>query len=595
MRIALAQINTVPGAFDEIVERMVAQTRRAAEQGADLVVFPLAALAGIDDLPYPDIPAYLHDVAEALVHMADRFACPAIVPVPVDMGMPGRSFGALMIDHGDMRLLGNVTRPGTDARAHVDVPEFDLFGMRAALALSQDDLDALCDYDYDVDLVLYISGYPFALDDPASAMGADLAHARFESDAQATQAWVVGCAPVGGYGDQVFTGSSFVLAPSGSLVALAPAFEEALLVADVGDGHADASAVEPPLSEVFDIPFHLWQTVSLGIHDYVTKRGLTDVALLLDGSLAASVLAALASDAMGPLHVHALVGASAGASAPVCRELAKRLHIDQRDAAGQPRGLDVRDLDELELAALAREQHAVVLSSFDKTGLALGGYGRHVSCAELCPLGDVYRSDVLDMAHVRNTISPLFRRVSLSESEMVALTLPDGSPYVAASDADVMLVDEILMGHVEYERPLAELAASGDDDGALAQAVLAAQRLAEPWRRTLPPVLAMSTCTLDDARFPLGVSWHDTHLEDVTDATLGSMLPAPKGAVAPGEGEPPAEFDLDATLAMLRDFAEQGGLLPPGLAQGGGAPAGFDVGMSSEGKPLGWLSPFSEN
>lgn len=572
---------------------MVAQTRRAAEQGADLVVFPLAALAGIEDLPYPDIPAYLHDVADALVRMADRFACPAIVPVPADMGMPGRSFDALMIDHGDMRLLGFAARSDAGQRSRADVPEFDLCGMRAALALSQDDLDALCDYDYDVEVVLYISGYPFALDDPASAMGADLGNARFESDAQSIGAWLVGCAPVGGYGDQVFTGSSFVLAPSGNLVALAPAFEEALLVADLdADAAGDADLLFP---EVFDTPFHLWQTVSLGIHDYVTKQGMTDVALCLDGSLASSVLAALASDAVGPLHVHALVGASAGASAPACRELAKRLHIDQRDGTGQPCGFDARDLDELELAALAREQDALVLSSFDKTGLALGTYGRHVSCAELCPLGDVYRSDVLDMAHVRNTISPLFRRVGLSESEILTLTLPDGATYTAGSEADVERVDEILSGYIEYDRPLAELVAASDDGGALAQAVLNAQRLAEPWRRTLPPVLAMTTRTLDDARFPLGVRWHDTHLDDVTDAELSSMLPAPKrerGSDADGH---PSEFDLDGTLAMLRDLAEQGGFLPPGLMQDGDVPGGLESGMSSDGKPLGWLNPFSEN
>lgn len=593
MRIALAQINTVPGAFDQVVERMVAQTRRAAEQGADLVVFPLAALAGVEDLPYPDIPAFLHDVADALVSMADRFACPAIVPVPADMGMPSRSFDAIMIDNGDLRFLGFSTRTDAGARSHVDVPEFDLCGMRAALALSQDDLDTLCDYDYDVDVVLYISGYPFALDDPASAMGADLGNARFESDAQSIGAWLVGCAPVGGYGDQVFTGSSFVLAPSGNLVALAPAFEEALLVADLD---ADATdGVEPLFPEMFDVPFHLWQTVSLGIHDYATKQGRTDVALCLDGSLASSVLAALASDAVGPLHVHALVGASAGGSAPACRELAKRLHIDQRDAAGQPRGFDARDLDELELAALAREQDALVLAPYDKTGLALGAYGRHVSCAELCPLGDVYRSDVLDMAHVRNTISPLFRRVGLSESEVLSLTLADGSQFTAASEADVVRLDEILSGYVEYDRPLAELVAASDDGGALVQAVLKAERLAEPWRRTLPPVLAMTTHTLDDARFPLGVSWHDTHLDDLTDAALGSMLPAPKREDVPNGEDHPPKFDLDGTLAMLRDIAEQGGLLPPGFTPTGKVPGGFDGGMGSDGKPLGWLNPFSEN
>ena len=35
MRIGIAQINTVAGAFDQTVERMVAQSQRAAEQGVE--------------------------------------------------------------------------------------------------------------------------------------------------------------------------------------------------------------------------------------------------------------------------------------------------------------------------------------------------------------------------------------------------------------------------------------------------------------------------------------------------------------------------------------------------------------------------------
>ena len=38
MRIGIAQINTVAGAFDQTVERMVAQSQMAAEQGVELFV-----------------------------------------------------------------------------------------------------------------------------------------------------------------------------------------------------------------------------------------------------------------------------------------------------------------------------------------------------------------------------------------------------------------------------------------------------------------------------------------------------------------------------------------------------------------------------
>ena len=348
MRLGIAQIDTVPGAFDETVERMVAQSRRAAEQGVELLAFPLAALAGVDVVPFSDRISYMRDVADAVASLSEHLACPAIVAVPMDLGDAEGFYEVLLVEHGEVRPLRMMSHlhgqasPGGSRDS--DVPEFDYGGLHFALALSHADLDDLDDYDYDIDAVLFLSGYPFAMDDPSSAMGADLEGARFVDDARTMQAWLAGVAPVGGYGDEVFSGSSFVLAPSGDLVASAPAFEEALICADL-EAVAPELPVPPLAPEVFDAPFHLWQAVSLGIHDFVTKQGRSDVALCLDGTLAAFVLAALASDALGPLHVHVLVGASAGRRAPSCRELVARLRVDHVDAVGRLGDFDPRDLD----------------------------------------------------------------------------------------------------------------------------------------------------------------------------------------------------------------------------------------------------------
>ena len=105
--------------------------------------------------------------------------------------------------------------------------------------------------------------------------------------------------------------------------------------------------------------------------------------LCLDGTLNASVLAALASDAVGPTHVHVVVGSSAGAAAASCRELAHRLRVDTVNAPAPMRDYDARDLDELELSMLARAHGALVLSSVDKTALALGMW-RILRCNPWC-------------------------------------------------------------------------------------------------------------------------------------------------------------------------------------------------------------------
>ena len=603
MRIGIAQINTTPGAFDETVRHMVTQSQRAAEQGVDLLVFPLAALAGVDVLPYADRFPFLCDVAEALVRLSEQLVCPALVPVPLDMGDGESSFDVMLIIGDEVRSLylshyGPVpddTKPREETKGLVSF-EFD--GSRLALAISYDELDAWCQQASGVDGAIFISPYPFALDDSSSVLAADLEAGRYVADVQTMGVWLACVGSVGGYGDQVFSGSSVVLSPTGEALATAPAFEEALISTVVGDQLPEETHRVP--YDVYDAPFHLWQAVSLGIHDYVTKQGKSDVALLLDGSLGSQVLAALATDALGPLHVHALVGASAGPRAAACRQLVRRLRIDHEDASPAPSGFAPRDIDELALAQLGCTHDAVVLSSTDKTELALGIRHSSVQAAALCPLGDVYRSDVLDMAHVRNTISPLFRHVTFDETDAFELPLPTGGVRRIADERDVTAVDEILLNYVEYDQPLASIAAGEGVDSNLVQAVLAAEHAAEPMRRAMPPVLATSTHTLDDARFPLGVRWSDEHMDDEGETELVGSLFSEAEVSPSAEADEPGdeqrgsgEIDLDATLSMLRDFAEQGGFVPQELLQ---AQLGGPDGEPGEGSsPLAWFTPFSEN
>lgn len=604
MRVGIAQINTVPGAFDQTVAQMVAQSQTAAERGVELLVFPLAALAGVEVVPYADRASFMRDVADALSSLSEQLACPALVPVLMDLGDERGDFDVALLDDGaitPIRMMSRLQALSSPApQQDVDVPELEFGGVRIALALSHSDLDVLGGYDYDVDVAVYFSEHPFALDDPSSAMGACLDNGRFVDDARRISAWFVGTASLGGYSDEVFSGSSFVLDPTGELVASAPAFEEDLLVAEVGGPAAEPHDVLMP--EVFDAPFALWQAVSLGVHDFVTKHGHADAALCLDGTIGSMVLAALASDALGPRHVHVLVGASAGSAAPVCRDLARRLRVDVTSSSGAPRGIDPRDFDELELAALAREHGALALSSLDKTALALGTRACEVSVAVLCPLGDVYRSDILDMARVRNTISPLFKRVRLRVADELMLPLAAKSVLPIAGEHDIARIDQLLFGHIEYDRPLAELVPDAPLPEEVVCAVLRAHRQGELARRAAPPVLAMSTRTLDDARFPLGVRWHDEHADDASLLSGGSQALGSRvmegGAEAdhgpaPDASSPAGGVDLDATLALLRDLAEQGGFVSPDLASLE-ALSGADLRsvLESGGNPM---SPFSEN
>ena len=145
MRIGIAQINTVPGAFDATVERMVAQSQRAAEQNVDLLLFPLAALAGVDVLPFADTPSFMRDIAEAMVSLSERVACPCIVPVPMAYAGEEAEFDAVLLDGGDMRplcLMSHLRPEDThEVRDDHEVPQFEFSGERVSIALSYESLD----------------------------------------------------------------------------------------------------------------------------------------------------------------------------------------------------------------------------------------------------------------------------------------------------------------------------------------------------------------------------------------------------------------------------------------------------------------------
>ena len=77
MNIALAQINVHVGNFDVNLQKMLDYTRRAKEQGADLIVFPELATVGYpprDFLEFDDFIDKANLVVEQLARAADGIA-----------------------------------------------------------------------------------------------------------------------------------------------------------------------------------------------------------------------------------------------------------------------------------------------------------------------------------------------------------------------------------------------------------------------------------------------------------------------------------------------------------------------------------------
>lgn len=601
MRIAIAQMSTSAGDFGATAARMTELSRSAADQGVDLLVFPAPALCGVSPVPYSDREGFLLDLAECLVGLVEDLACPCLVPVLADLdGAPLPE--AMLVANGSVvpvRLAAYLEAASADEQSDArPLPELEFAGARLGVAFTYDDLDDYDEYEYDVDVIVYLSSYGFAIDDASSALGSSLTEGRFLADAEATGAWIVGAGAVGSYDSQVFCGSSFVLAPWGELAAQAPSLEESLLVCDV-DPSAEGPLAEPLTPEVYDGTLLAWGALARGLSDACERVGLDGACVLVDGGLGSAVVAALATDALGPMRVRALVAAT-GDAASEQLVAALRLpvgNVERLDLSAEKDAELARDLAQARLASLARRTGSVPLGADDKTALALG-LARGLRAALISPLADLYRSDVIALAHLRNTVSPAIPAASLAGLEVPCVP---GLESLPSDEVRLEFIDLVLSSSVEWELPVSDIVAErGRADAVLS--IVGMLRDAQERADVPEAQISLTSKTLAEARAPLGLAWRDrVRAEDErarvaeaveTLARLGGEPDEGTATPAPASSGREREREVHDLLGYLRDFSQGGAFFAPPRDAGEGSVRHAAGGPGHH--PL-WEGPFSEN
>lgn len=607
MRIGIAQLSTRAGDFAATAPRMAEFSRRAAEQGVDLLIFPAAALCGTAPVQGVEREGFLLDLLECLMGLMDELACPCLVPLLVDLdGTPVPD--ALLIDGEDVRPVRLAARlealssasgeeaPAVSADA---LPEVPFRGARLGVAFTYEDLDVYDDYAYDVDVIVFLSPYGFAVDDPSSALGCSLVEGRFLADARATGAWIVGAGSLGCYDSQVFCGSSFVLAPWGELAASAPSLEEALLVCDV-DPSAEGPLENPLTPEVYDPSLFTWGALSMGLSSLVSELGAAAVCLVVDDALPSLLTAVLAVDSLGPTNVRAVLADGAPAGTGSARDVVRALRLPEGnvtavDVSGAPDDASAADTLQVRLAAVARETGAVPIGPQDKTGRALEE--APLSAARILPFADLYRSDLLALARMRNTISPVLPPEALAAVSVPDVALIDVDP--TSPEARLEFIDLVLSSYLEWELPVSDIVAErGHEEAVLS--VVGRLRDLEAVRPVRPLAPIVSSRTLDEARSPASLAWRDRPRadEERLEARLGELLsPAPasvdKDEPSGAEHEEPREGDILDLLGYLRDFSA-GGAFSPLESPSRKDSSGRHPGQAQLPSDL-WEGPFSEN
>jgi NAD+ synthase (glutamine-hydrolysing) len=313
LRVALAQIDPTVGDVEGNAAKVAEWIGRARAAGAELAVFPELCVSG-----YPAEDLYLkrHFVEanrRAVEELARGVGAELTVLVgfaepvagPVDHRRAHNSLAVL--SDGAVRAVYRKNRLPNYAvfdEQRYFVPgsgpaTIEVAGTRVGLTICEDvwveGPPASTEVAEGAELIANPSGSPYH-----RGKGRER-EAMFAERARSYRTHLAFCNLVGGQDELVFDGHSFVVDPSGAVVARAAQFGEELLVCEV-PAAAPGTLAEPlpDLAEVYG-------ALVLGLRDYVGKNGFRHAGLALSGGVDSALVALLAVDALGPEHVSCVV------------------------------------------------------------------------------------------------------------------------------------------------------------------------------------------------------------------------------------------------------------------------------------------------
>jgi NAD+ synthase (glutamine-hydrolysing) len=350
MKIALAQINPTVGDFTGNARLILAHAARAAEQAADLVLFPELAICGYPPADLLEKSSFLARARQTLDEIAastttgPAILCGTALPTEGSTGKRVRNVAALL-SGGEIKFL----------QQKMLLPFYDVFdeqryfepaaqqslaildGQPLAITICEDawnDKGFWPRRNYEVDPVDMLMRQWATLPDPIAAHPRlivnisaspfwcgkrDLRRNMLAAIARRHSAFVVMVNQVGGNDSLVFDGSSLALAPTGEVIAQAASFAEDLVIFDT-DINTAAQHPQPgaphlasemwagsPLGSTEEPdPCDIaatWSALVLGTGDYVRKCGFSKALIALSGGIDSALVAAIAVEALGAENV----------------------------------------------------------------------------------------------------------------------------------------------------------------------------------------------------------------------------------------------------------------------------------------------------
>ena len=490
LKVAIAQMNSTVGDFAGNRAKIVDFARRAAAQGADIVLTPELSLSG-----YPPEDLLLRNAFYELTQQAfDELATElaAFKGLHVVVGHPilrgtQRFNAASVILEG--RVLGTYCKHDLpnymvfdEVRYFTSASEpfvFNVKGVRLGLNICED-----CWFpsapkmarDAGAEVLLILNGSPYHMHkqhvrydmmrDHVIAQGMSLVYANL----------------VGGQDELVFDGNSFVMNPRGELCLQLRHCEEDLQIVEF-DG---AVPHRRPFEGDRSIEAMVYQALVLGVRDYVGKNGFSGAIIGLSGGVDSALTLAIAVDALGADRVRAVMMPSpytAEISLIDSRDMVRRLGLryDElpihdcfaafgktlaQEFAGLPEDATEENIQArirgTLLMALSNKHGPIVLTTGNKSEMAVGYCTLYGDMAGgFAVIKDIAKTLVYRLCHYRNSLSNVIPQRIITRAPSAELR-PDQTDQDSLPPYEVL--DPIMQMYTEENSSVAEIIAAGYDE-----------------------------------------------------------------------------------------------------------------------------------
>lgn len=345
MTLAIAQIDSLIGAFEANSEKIITRTKEAAQRGARAIFFPEFSLCGYPPLDLLDQASFTEQNLRALRSLQQRLPQDILVGVghvdvaSISGGKPLVNSYSLLLNGQRVFSQEKTLLPSYDVfdesryfEAARERRVFEWEGQRLGIAICEDlwwDVESRPGARYSVDPVreLLDLGASLLLVPSASPYYAGKAEIRWKLSSDVVRRGNVPLLYINACGANdslVFDGRSFMMAldDAATGTARAPAqraaaFDEDLLLVEPFSGAASLASAEPtprapastPLKPAAPVPLYadeldcIEDALVAGIRGYMKKCGFSRAHLGLSGGIDSALCAWLTVRAVGPENV----------------------------------------------------------------------------------------------------------------------------------------------------------------------------------------------------------------------------------------------------------------------------------------------------